>query len=175
MNTADSIKDGIIVEFKRRVEQESIFRIKKCLTLLDEEEVWYQHNPKVNSVGNLVLHLTGNARQWIISGVGGLPDTRQRDAEFEQKGHKSKAELQAMLEELAHDMNQVLAKITPEQLLDVRAVQVFEETILAILIHVIEHFSYHTGQITYLTKLIKEIDTNYYGDLDLTQKGDKKD
>lgn len=142
--------------------------------MLSESEVWHQPNENLNSIGNLILHLCGNARQWIISGLGGKPDRRDRSAEFERHGHTNKAELLTMLDQLLLDINPILDNLQTEQLLKVRPVQAFEESGLSVLIHVIEHFSYHTGQITFLTKSLKNVDTAYYGEIDLSQRGKQK-
>lgn len=174
MKTSHLLRDALIQEFHRRVGEESIPRIKKCLGLLNEEEVWHQPNENLNSAGNLILHLCGNARQWIVSGLKGKPDLRDRDAEFIQKGHKNKKELSDMLDQLMEEVRPVLEAMETEELLRVRAVQAFEESGLSIIIHVIEHFSYHTGQITYLTKFLKNVDTAYYGNVNLNEKGQKK-
>lgn len=171
METSYQLRDALIQEFQRRVGEESIPRIKKCLGLLSEDEIWQRPNDNLNSVGNLVLHLCGNARQWILSGVGGQPDERDRDAEFRQKGHISKADLVSMLDQLLAELEPVIQHIEPHTLLEVRPIQAFQESVFSMLVHVIEHFSYHTGQITFLTKQMKNVDTAYYGNIDLKRKG----
>jgi uncharacterized damage-inducible protein DinB len=154
-------------EFVRRVCEESIPRILQCLSMLEEEQVWYRQNEHVNSVGNLVLHLNGNGRQWILSGLGGIPDNRLRYAEFIPDQDVSKNELVTILEKLDKDLRPVIDSLSDATLSAIHQVQVFEESGLSILIHVIEHFSYHTGQITLLTKQMTNKPTNYYGDLQL--------
>jgi uncharacterized damage-inducible protein DinB len=174
MDTASQITEALRREFHRRVVEESVPRIKKCLSLLSEEEVWFRPNENLNSVGNLILHLCGNARQWVLSGIGGQPDQRERDVEFEQEGGYSKIELSLMLDELAYALSNVLNHLDAETLLEVRHVQAFQENVLAMLVHVIEHFSYHTGQIAFLTKSLKNVDTAFYGNIDLNRKGEGK-
>ena len=169
-NLSQSIRDILIQDVKRRIIQESVPRIKKCLDQLTEEEIWYRPNENVMSVGNLVLHLCGNVRQWILSGLGGYPDHRQRDEEFEEKGPLPTSTLVQSLDELTITLEQVLNQITPETLVAPRIVQGFEETGISILVHVTEHFSYHTGQITYYVKTRKNIDLQYYGGQNLNQK-----
>src|SRR5882724_3718779 len=66
--------------------RQSADRIGVCLGKLSEEQIWARGHQNENAVGNLVLHLAGNVRQWIISGLGGQPDTRQRDQEFSAAG-----------------------------------------------------------------------------------------
>ncbi|HMQ08377.1 MAG TPA: DinB family protein [Saprospiraceae bacterium] len=165
-----SIRNHIISEVKRRIVDESIPRIRKCLSLLTENEIWYKHNDHVNSPGVLVLHLCGNVRQWILSGALGMPDERNRDAEFTSVQYPDRAKLIESLDILTKDLLVHLPDLQKCDLLQVRKVQCYEETILSILIHVTEHFSYHTGQIIYYTKWIKNVDTGFYAGQDLTRK-----
>lgn len=171
---ATQICSALIAEFERRVMEESMPRIKKCLSLLSEEEVWIRPNENIVSIGNLILHLCGNARQWILSGVGGQADLRERDSEFSEKGPLPKAQLIKKMDLLAVDLSAVLKELPAEKLLEKNEVQIYEETVLSMLIHVIEHFSYHTGQITFLTKSLKNVDTGYYAGQDLGKAGSAK-
>lgn len=154
-------------EAERRIIQESVPRIKKCLSLLTIDQIWYKANSNSNSIGNLVLHICGNARQWVCSGIGDLPDTRNRQLEFTSTEALSAETLSSLLDTLCIDVIKVVEGIHDDEWIKIKKVQVFEETVLSILVHVIEHFSYHTGQITYLTKLLTDVDLKYYGDLNL--------
>lgn len=154
--------DALVAETSRRLFEEGIPRIKKCLDLLTEDEIWYKPNENSNSVGNIILHLCGNVRQWLGAGLGKLPKVRQRDEEFSTKGGFNKKEILEKLKELQEMSEKVLSKVTHEDLLTVHDVQVYQETGLSILVHVTEHFSYHVGQITYFVKAKKDADTGYY-------------
>ena len=167
---AENFKDLIVVEVKRRIIEESVPRIKKCLSKLSQEEIWRRPNKETVSVGNLVLHLCGNVSQWVLSGLGNVPDTRERDREFSETEGISADKLMEDMEGLMQKVSDVLDSLSPADLLEVRRVQGFEETGVAILMHVTEHFSYHTGQITYYVKTNKNIDMNYYGGIDLNKK-----
>ena len=169
-NYAENFKALIVVEIKRRLIEESVPRIKKCLSKLSQEDIWRRPNKETVSVGNLVLHLCGNVSQWVLSGLGNAPDTRERDREFSETGGISADKLMEDMEGLMQKVSDVLDSLSPADLLEVRRVQGFEETGVAILIHVTEHFSYHTGQITYYVKTNKNIDMNYYGGIDLNKK-----
>lgn len=161
-------KQAIISETHKRIIEESIPRIKQCLGELSDDQIWYKINSNTNSVGNLVLHLCGNVRQWIMHGLDGQEDVRERDLEFSEKGPISKEILGSQLDVLADDLDAALERIVDLDLLEVRTIQkYFQENGVSILFHVTEHFSYHTGQITYYTKMVKDIDTAYYGKLDL--------
>jgi uncharacterized damage-inducible protein DinB len=127
--------------------------ITRCLSLLLEQEIWGRPNTASNCAGNLVLHLCGNVRQWIISGLGGAPDVRQRDAEFAERGPVARRSLIAKLRETVREADHVLARLPPEALLRRYSIQGFRVSGVASVAHVAEHFSHHAGQIIYLTKL----------------------
>lgn len=156
-----------VAEVRRRLIAESVPRLKTCLALLSQEEIWQRPNRETVSIGNLVLHLNGNLRQWVLSTLGGLPDTRQRQSEFDEPGPLPTAELLGRLDEVMSGVEQVLARVTPDVLLATHRVQGFEETGTAILLHVTEHYSYHVGQITYAVKSRKAVDVGYYQGVDL--------
>ena len=160
-------RDLLIAEIKRRLFEESMPRLEKCLAELEEEEVWARPNEHSNSVGNLILHLQGNVSQWILSGLGGQPDTRKRQAEFDEQGPLPKTVIWKNLETTMDEVARALDEVQPEDLLEYHDVQVYRESGLSILIHVVEHFSYHVGQVSYLVKARKNIDLGYYSDIDL--------
>ena len=162
---------ALLQESRRRLIDESLPRIRRCLDLLTEEEIWHRPNAETVSVGNLVLHLCGNARQWICAGLGGQPDHRERALEFSNPGPMPTSALLALLETTLRDVQAVLDACDPNSLFDKRPVQIYQETGLSILVHVVEHFSYHTGQITYYTKTRKCVDTGYYAGANLGGKG----
>lgn len=170
MENSLPILEDLKAEVARRIFQESIPRVKQCLMELDSKETWFKANANSNSVGNLVLHLCGNARQWIVAGLTDQTDIRNRDAEFDETGPISTAELIQLLDQTQKALQSTLDQLTTADLFKTFQVQGFQEKGLSILIHVVEHFSYHTGQITYFTKLRKNIDTGYYADKDLNLK-----
>ena len=142
-------------------------RIEKCLSELSEEEVWRRPNEVSNSVGNLILHLCGNIRQYIISGLGQQPDTRTRSVEFTVTEGFSKAELLRKLNETLRVADTVIRAVDDESLLRARTVQGFTLTGLAIILHVVEHYSYHTGQIAFWTKQLRNQDLGFYAGVNL--------
>ena len=73
-------------------------QIQRCAKMLSEVQLWYRANEKSNSVANLLLHLTGNVRQWIIGGIAGRPVDRARQAEFDARGGQTRDELLGPLE-----------------------------------------------------------------------------
>ncbi|MEL6923831.1 MAG: DinB family protein [Bacteroidota bacterium] len=171
---AEILAASMMQEIKHRLVEESADKIKACLQLLSEEEVWERPNDQVMSVGNQLLHLCGNVRQYIVSGAGGAEDTRTRQAEFDERGPIAKAILLERIDQTLSEVNATLDRLTPEQLTQVRPVQCYEMSAVAMIIHATEHFSYHVGQIVYYTKMIKGVDMKFYADqnLDATDAND---
>src|SRR5262245_27167156 len=150
MPSPDPLGTALIRECRQRLLDEFLPKIRSCLSHLTTEETWHRPNEHTNSVGNLLLHLAGNVRQWIVSGLANAPDTRNRPAEFAERGPLPKEEALACLEAALADAAAVLDRLDPATLLEPRRVQSFERTGLSILIHVVDHFSYHTGQIAHV-------------------------
>ncbi len=164
----DQFTRALIEETKRRLFDEGITRIIICLNKLTLEQIWWRPNEHSNSIGNLTLHLCGNVRQWILSGIGAQEDIRTRDQEFDQRAAIDKEILINDLHKLEQEVRMVLDQIQPSELLKKRLVQnIYEESALSILIHVVEHFSYHVGQISWITKMQLDIDLGYYEGQDL--------
>lgn len=151
---------------------ESTHRIKLCLELLPEEAIWQRPNNASNSIGNLVLHLCGNIRQYAISSLSGAEDVRVRDAEFAARNGPGKGELLERLSNTVEEAKACMLGLDPAELLRVRSVQGFELSGMGIIIHVTEHYSYHTGQIAFWTKYLQDCDLGFYADMDLNVKNE---
>jgi len=154
-----------------RLFDESVPRLKICVDKVSEEQLWYRPNDNSNGIGNLVLHLTGNINQWINTGLGGDSDSRDRQSEFDERGSVQKAEMLEQLDKVMDRAREVITALDADDLTSVHRVQGFEETGLSMVMHVVEHFSYHVGQMTYIVKSINDIDTGYYSgkNLDATE------
>jgi len=174
MDFEKTVWEEVKKETRRRLFQENLTRLEKCLNLLTEEELWHRPNENTVSVGNLVLHLCGNIRQWILSGIGGESDHRQRQSEFDEVGPIPAQQLLEKLKSVLTEVDLLLDRLEPQILVEKRKVQGFDESGLSIIVHVVEHFSYHVGQITYITKAKKNVDLKYYGGVDLDQTNQSK-
>ena len=149
---------------------ESLRMIGISLEQLDEQDLWRRPNEASNSVANLLLHLCGNIRQYIISSLGGAADVRLRDMEFSQTGEKSAAELLEQLTSVIEEAKSVISETSEDEFLRIREVQGFNMSGLGVVLHVVEHLSYHTGQIAFWTKLLKGRDLGFYDGIDLNIK-----
>lgn len=137
-------------------------KVLHCIGQMSDDDLWWRPNDVSNSVGNLILHLCGNLRQWIVSSVGGVEFKRDRDAEFTERGPVPKAELVSRLEQTIRDVDAVLAKLDSERLLQRVTIQAYETSTLQAVYHVVEHFSYHLGQILYIYKMRSGKDPRFY-------------
>ena len=164
-----STKSLAISEFEKRVLEENYVRIFKCLTMLDDSSIWFSPNGNIPSIGNLILHLSGNCRQWILSGLGGQEDNRNRDEEFKVHKNIRKSDLIFLMENVKTNMRHVLKDLKENQMEQMYTIQGYRLTGFSVLMHVMEHFSYHTGQITTLTKIITNKSTGYYTQFDVSK------
>ncbi len=149
---------------------ENTLKIKSCLKELNEKDIWLRPNEHVNSIGNIILHLCGNIRQYVISSIGGKADIRERDLEFSTKDGFTSSELEVKLLSTVEEAKSTIVSASLENLARQRIVQKTSYTGIGIIIHITEHYSYHTGQIILLTKLFKNIDMGFYGGKDLNEK-----
>jgi len=129
-------------------------RIERCLQELSTEQIWWRPNPVSNSIGNLVLHLKGNVRQWIVAGLGGAPDVRERDKEFAELGPLPGEVLLQSLRDTVQHACRILRRLTPADLAKSHNIQGYRVTGFEASFHVAEHFSHHAGQIILITKLL---------------------
>lgn len=133
--------------------ESALIRIKHCLTQLKDEQVWWRSEPSLNSIGNLVLHLCGNLRQWTVAGIGGATDVRNRPAEFAERGPISKGELLGRLETAVEEAKKVLTSINAQHLVEVRRIQGFDVSGMAAIFDSIPHFRGHTQEIVHMTRM----------------------
>jgi len=156
------VGDAFVSQARSLLKTEYFPKVERCMESLTEEDIWSRANAEVNSIGNLVLHLSGNARQWIVAGIGGAPDLRARKEEFDARNGPSKAQLLSTLKQSLDDVDVVLADLPYSRLMEKLVIQGYEVTIMAAIFHVVEHFSMHTGQIIYITKQLTARDLHFY-------------
>lgn len=127
-------------------------RIEDSVSRLSEEQVWWRPNPAVNSVGNQLLHLQGNLSQWVLAGLGGVDYRRQRSREFSADRTATKAELLEGLRSVVAGCQAVIRSLSPEDLRRRRHIQKSDVDGVYAVVHVVEHMSYHAGQIVHIAK-----------------------
>jgi hypothetical protein len=130
-------------------------RLRTAVESLTVKQVWWRPNDASNSIGNLILHLNGNVRQWLIASFNARDDSRDRPAEFAQRDQVPIDRLLVLLGETMEEAGAVLTRLTEQDLLKTYRIQGYTVTGLHAVYQVVEHFGMHYGQILYITKLIK--------------------
>jgi len=153
---------AFLAEARRHLREDYLPKIERCLERLTDEQVWWRASERSNSVGNLLLHLEGNLRQWVVCGAGGAADARVRDREFEERRQLPREELLKALRAAVDEADDALARLDPAALLETRRVQGLDVTLLTAVFHAVEHFSMHTGQVILLTKMLADEDLAFY-------------
>jgi uncharacterized damage-inducible protein DinB len=148
-------------DWKREVGSNYLSRITGSLELLSDDEIWWRANEASNSLGNLVLHLCGNMRQWMIAGLGGARDIRQRDLEFSERGPIPRAELIEKLRGVIRESSKVIDGLTTADLAKDYTIQGFHVTGYEATAHVSAHVAYHAGQIVYVAKMKRGQDLGF--------------
>jgi len=161
-NAPTDVSQAFIQNARELLRREYLPKIERCVEKLTDEQVWWRPNSESNSIGNLLLHISGNARQWIVCGLGDATDKRQRQTEFDEQRTIARDKLLARLRTTVADVDDVLGSFDPARLLEKYPIQGTEATALAAIFHVAEHFSMHTGQIILLTKMLANIDLVFY-------------
>src|SRR2546423_12652503 len=156
------VSQAFVAECRSLLANDYLPKIVKSVEVLSDEQIWWRANASSNSIGNLLLHLSGNVRQWIVVGLGGATDTRDRDAEFAQREVVPRPELLDRLRHTLREADETLAKFDTRKLLDQFTIQGLEVVALAAILHAVEHFSMHTGQIILISKMFADVDLEFY-------------
>jgi uncharacterized damage-inducible protein DinB len=157
-----NLSQAFIQNARELMNEEYLPKIERCVEKLTDEQVWWRPNEESNSIGNLLLHISGNARQWIVCGLGDETDRRERQTEFDERSIIPRGQLLERVKSTFADVDSVLSRFDPARLLDSYSIQGSETTALAAIFHVTEHISMHTGQIILLTKMLADVDLVFY-------------
>jgi uncharacterized damage-inducible protein DinB len=143
-------------------------RLQEAVEPLDEKQLWWRPNDASNSIGNLLLHLNGNVRQWIVASFNRQDDQRNRPAEFSEKSGGPVSAVLATLSATMQGASEVLSRLTQQDLLAPYEIQGYHVTGLEAVYQVVEHFGLHFGQIVYITKALHGKDLGFYSELNQT-------
>ena len=162
----------LLDEFKSN----AIFRLKEgqrmillAFNNIDEQQLWLYPQKNGLALGNQIVHICGNMRQYIIYSLGGQSDVRKRDQEFSIQVGMSKKEVLEHLERTIHQAVEVIQKTEAKEYTTYRKVQGFTLSGLGVVLHAVEHFSYHVGQIAFWVKQLTNQDLGFYKNVDLNQ------
>ncbi|HEX6535612.1 MAG TPA: DUF1572 family protein [Gemmatimonadaceae bacterium] len=165
-----SIGEAFIAQSRALLTDEYRIKLRKSVAALPADALWWRANATSNSVGNLLLHLAGNIRQHIVSGIGETPDVRDRTTEFGADGGADAVELMGRLDDVLDQADAILARLRPEDLERERTVAGARRTVLEIIYTTVQHAALHLGQIIMIAKERTPGSVRFYED---TPKGGK--
>lgn len=148
-----TVASTLLADARAFLLEDNLPKIACCLDELDDESIWWRANSESNSIGNLILHLDGSTRMWLLGVAGNRPIVRDRAAEFSERGPIAKSVLLARLRSTLADVAEALGALDESLLLECRQSPKREVTVLWAILHAVEHFAMHTGQIIVLTKI----------------------
>jgi len=151
--TATTTSAAFVSASVRQLRDTYLPRLRRAVGTLGADGVWWRPHEGTTSAGNLLLHLEGNVRQWILSGLAGEPDAREREGEFEAREGGDAVALLAALERTLARACEVVAGLDERALLAEHRIQGYEVRGLEAVYHVVEHFGWHVGQVTWIAKL----------------------
>ena len=156
METPNSLDNVALEALRGRIVRIVPAQIRACVDELSEEQLWWRPNEQANSVGNLVLHLSGSMRHYLSRGVGGIDYNRDRPAEFAERGPLPKTQLQAIFDETINEAAQIFGSFDTSRFLEPTDEQNYVPTVFDLIFNIAIHLATHAGQIVYVTKMLKE-------------------
>jgi hypothetical protein len=137
-------------------------RITHAINQLDDRQIWYRPSSNSNSAGIIIQHVSGNLNQWVCSALRGDAFERNRPQEFKDDNIIPQKDLLLKIYTLDKKIQDVILQTAPESLLSYRRIQGFDETVMSALIKALTHLELHSGQITFLAKLMLDKDYKAY-------------
>jgi len=156
MEQQDQLASVALAALRLRITNILPTQIRECIVQLDEDQLWWRPNETSNSVGNLVLHVCGSTRHYLSRSIGGIDYNRDRPAEFSERGPVPKAQLAAIFDETIAEAAEVLDRFDTARFLDPTGEPSYYLTLFDQLLGISIHLATHTGQIIYVTKLLKD-------------------
>lgn len=142
--------------FRTRIVKDFPEQIRSCFDVLSDSEIWWRPNEKANSIGNLMLHMIGSTSFYLLQAIGESEFQRDRPAEFSERKQMSREEILQQMDRFLKEIDSVLDRLTPEQMMQTTDRTGKKTTYAQIMIHVMIHLATHVGQIVYITKMLKE-------------------
>lgn len=130
-------------------------QIRAALEPLTDEQIWWRPNEQSNSIGNLVLHLTGSLNHFLNRNIGGIDYARDRAAEFAERRTIPKAELLALFDDMVAKAERTFGGLTPERLGDPSRETKMHALVVEDLVNILAHIATHAGQIIWIAKMLR--------------------
>ncbi|HEY7307925.1 MAG TPA: DinB family protein [Gemmataceae bacterium] len=148
-DTTALVRTALIEELEQLRDQ-----VRTLAEPLSEREFWTKPLDPGNSVGHLVLHLTGNLNYFVGAQLGGSGYVRDREREFTETQLPSKGDALQKLDDAVTMFRKVVSGLSAEQLAAAHPETRFG-VVMNALIHLLAHFALHRGQMSYIVRLVK--------------------
>jgi uncharacterized damage-inducible protein DinB len=145
---AENVRSALIAELEQLRDD-----VRKIVENLKDEQLWRRPVEPGNSVGHLILHLTGNVNLFVGAQLGHSGFVRDREREFTERNLPSRGQLLENLDGAVATFRGVVGRLTEEQLTAPHPSERFGTTIKA-LVHIVAHFALHRGQMSYMARLV---------------------
>ena len=156
MEQANNLSEVALEALRKRITRVLPAQIRECVEQLNEEQLWWRPNEQANSVGNLVLHVSGSTRHYLSRSIGGIKYDRDRPAEFAERGPVPKEQLLSIFDETIEQATQVLGEFDTSRFLQPTEEPSYYSTLFEQILNIAVHLATHAGQIIYITKMLKE-------------------
>jgi hypothetical protein len=140
------------IRVMREILREGLHKIEHCVSQLSDDQLWWRPRPEMNSIANLLLHLSGNVRQWVIAPCTGVADVRNRPAEFGDNSRRPKEQVLEILRKTITEADAAMARVAPERLTQRRHIQGYDVTLLEAIFNSVSHFRGHVQEIIHMTR-----------------------
>jgi hypothetical protein len=132
--------------------------LRHCVTQLSDEQIWWRPGESQNSIGNLLLHVSGNLHERIVSLLGGEVSRRNRPKEFARREIIPRDELLEGLQKVVSRCDEILSQWPPERLLEQRSYQGlnrrFDLEVLSLIMQTLLHLAGHAQEVIFMTRLM---------------------
>ncbi|HYL98745.1 MAG TPA: DinB family protein [Blastocatellia bacterium] len=155
MSEKKSLNEVAVEALRNRITKVFPAQIRKCVEELTDDQLWVRGNDESNSVGNLILHMSGSMRHYLCRSIGGFEYTRDRPAEFAERGPVPRDQLMSTFNKTIEQAEKTLESFDPGRLIDPIQEPGYGSTLFEQIYSVAVHFAAHAGQIVYATKMMK--------------------
>jgi uncharacterized damage-inducible protein DinB len=146
---ADLAKTALVAEL-----EELHQAVRGVADELSDKELWAKPIDPGNSVGHLILHLTGNLNHFVGAHLGHTGYVREREKEFTDPQPPARAELLRRFDDAVGTFRRVVGGLSDQQLTAPHPEARFG-TVFKTLVHLVAHFALHRGQMSYIARLVK--------------------